>query len=53
MASHDKDAGGAPLLGPNDGVPDATGEGAYFTLSGHGRRVRWWGASFISTATAT
>ena len=34
VASHDKDAGGAPLLGPNDGVPDATGEGAYFTLSG-------------------
>ena len=33
VASYDKDAAGAPLLGPNDGVPDGKG-GAYFTLSG-------------------
>jgi sugar lactone lactonase YvrE len=33
IASYDKDAGGNPLLGPNDGTPDGKG-GAWFTLSG-------------------
>lgn len=33
LASHDKDAAGALLLGPNDGTPDGQG-GAWFTLSG-------------------
>ena len=33
IATYDMDAGGQPLLGPNDGVPDGKG-GAYFTLSG-------------------
>lgn len=33
IKSHDADAGGAKLVGPNDGAPDGKG-GAYFTLSG-------------------
>lgn len=33
VASHDKDATGAALVGPNDGTPDGRG-GAWFTLSG-------------------
>jgi gluconolactonase len=33
IASHDKDAAGGGLLGPNDGTPDGQG-GAWFTLSG-------------------
>jgi sugar lactone lactonase YvrE len=33
LASHDKDAGGQALVGPNDGAPDGKG-GAYLTLSG-------------------
>ena len=33
VASHDKDAAGLPLQGPNDGTPDGQG-GAWFSLSG-------------------
>ena len=33
LKSHDKDAAGGALVGPNDGVPDGKG-GAYLTLSG-------------------
>jgi gluconolactonase len=32
-ASHDKDAAGAPLVGPNDATPDGQG-GVFFTTSG-------------------
>jgi sugar lactone lactonase YvrE len=33
VVSYDKDEGGQPLIGPNDGAPDGKG-GAWFTLSG-------------------